>query len=1040
MNDRSPSLIVGIGASAGGLTAIESLLRTLPAETDLALVIIMHLPRDHPSALAEILARSTRLPVQFAEQGAPVLPGHIYVGTPDRTVTLIDGRLELLPRSEEIPQRPIDLFLCSLAEDRGESAAGVLLSGSGTDGTLGLQAVKQQGGFTLAQGPSDAGPLHESMPHNAIAAGAVDLVLPVEQIAPRLVEFARDQAASGAPGDPGGLGESKAALHRLLLEQVGHDFSGYKEQSFSRRVRRRMQVLRIASPADYVAALRRSPDEARLLFHDLLIGVTSFFRDPAAFAALAQQVVPRLFDGKGASDSVRIWVPGCASGEEVYSLAILLLEHQATLKQPPRVQFFATDIDATALAVARAGRYPAPLLNQVSPERLGRFFTGGPASYVVNKQVRELCVFSLHSVVRDPPFSRLDLISCRNLLIYFGSAFQNQVIPAFHFALRPGGYLFLGASENVSQHGSLFTALDRQHRIFQRRDHVKVRPHMVSLPLSDRLARSAREAEVPSAGSVAAVRRAVESRVLDRFAPPHVLVSGEGTVLHFSSRTGKYLEAAAGQPNRHLLSMARPGLRLELRAALHEAAETGRPAWRRRLTLELGEQAQLVDLVVEPLPTEGAEGGPLYLVVFKDASRAFEPVPPQPGPPGEEGVRHLELELRQTRERLQTTIEEYEGAVEELKTSNEELQSMNEELQSSNEELETSKEELQSINEELHTVNGELTARIEEVHRANSDLRNVFESTQVATVFLNEALVIRSFTPAMTRIFNLIPSDRGRPLTDIVHRLDDSGDLKGDIEAVFRTGNEVERRVHRKDKNRHYLMRILPYRSTPPAIDGALLVFVDISRLVQHEVQQQVMVEELNHRVRNMLAMITALARQILRSSGTLADFERDFMDRIQAIAKSYSQISNQEWGDVDLRSILADAAGMFQAVGGARFAIEGPVVRFSASTSLTLAMMLHELATNAAKYGALSTEGGRIAVKWSATPDGLAITWTESGGPPVKQPETSGFGSVLIRRLMDAGFGGKVTFDYQPEGLRVEMLLPADDTIYKVRDQATAT
>jgi len=1036
MEERSPSLIVGIGASAGGLAALESLLKTLPAECDLALVVIMHLPRDHPSALAEILARSTALPVSFVEHLAPVRPGHIYVATPDSTVTLVDGRLVLQPRSDETPQRPIDLFLCSLAEDRGEGAAGVLLSGSGSDGTLGLQAIKQQGGFTLVQGASDEGPQHDSMPHSALAAGVVDLELPVYQIAPRLIELARTRVV--AADDPASLDDSKAALHRLLLEQVGHDFSGYKEQSFARRVRRRMQVLRIAEPAEYVAALRRSPDEVRLLFHDLLIGVTSFFRDPAAFAALAQQVIPRLFDGKGANDQVRIWVPGCASGEEVYSLAILVLEHRDTLKLPPRVQFFATDIDAAALAVARAGRYPAPLLDKVSPQRLARFFTGVGASYVVNKQVRELCVFSQHSVVRDPPFSRLDLISCRNLLIYFGSAFQSQVIPAFHFALRPGGYLFLGASENVSQHGDFFAPLDRQHRIFQRRGHVKTRPRLATLPLTDRLAIAARTAETPSAAKAAALRSLAEGRVLDRFAPPHVLVDGEGTVLHFSGRTGKYLEAAPGQPNRHLLSMARPGLRLELRAALHEAAESGQPAWRRRLTLDVGEQAQLVDLVVEPVAPDGAGSGPLFLVVFNDASRPFEPVPAQAAVPAAEGVRHLELELRQTRERLQTSIEEYEGAVEELKTSNEELQSMNEELQSANEELETSKEELQSINEELHTVNGELTAKVEEVHRANSDLRNVFESTQVATVFLDDALVVRSFTPAMTEIFNLLPSDRGRPLTDISHRLEDCGDLEGDIATVFRSGQMVERRVRDVGHDKHYLMRILPYRSAPPRIDGALLVFIDVTRLAHHEVQQRVMVEELNHRVRNMLAVVTALAVQILRHSGSLVDFERDFLERIQAIAKSYALVSDQGWSEVELRAILADAVGMFHAEDPERFRLEGPLVRFNPSTSLTLGMVLHELATNAAKYGALSTAAGKIVVTWAVSPAGLELTWSERGGPPVLPPSRSGFGSILIKRLLEAGFSGKASFDYRPEGLQVRIELPPDDSIYVVGANST--
>ncbi len=1040
MEQRTPFVVVGVGASAGGLAALEHLLKPLTPTDDLAFIIIMHLPRTHRSALVEILARATAMPVHVAVHDAEVLPGCIHVGPPDHTVTMRDGRLVLHPRTEEVPQRPIDLLLCSLAEDCHETAVGVLLSGSGSDGTLGLQVMKQQGGLTVAQGASVDGPQYDSMPHSAVVAGVVDLELPVDQIVPRLIAFAQQLKSEGdakGGGDDSGLGEAKTGIYRLLLEQVGHDFSGYKEKSFGRRVRRRMQVRDMTSPADYAALLQESSDEVRLLFRDLLIGVTCFFRDPDAFSALEKLVIPRLFENKGPDDQVRIWVPGCASGEEVYSLAILVLEHLQTLKQPPRVQFFGTDIDAAALTAARQGSYPAPLVNQVSPARLKRFFSGGPTSYVVNKQVRELCIFSLHSVVRDPPFSRLDLISCRNLLIYFSSAFQNQVIPAFHFALRPGGFVFLGSSENVSQHGDYFEQVDRQHRIFKRSDKVKAHPRLVTLPLTQRLADATVAPDVTPAGQAAALRGLAEARILDRFAPAHVLINGDGMVLHFSARTGRYLEAATGQPNRHLLSMARSGLRLDLRAALHEAIDTGRAVSRGGITLEFGDQLQLVDLTVEPLAAS-PEGTKLFLVVLADASQPFEPQQKEMAPTSE-GVQHLELELRETRERLQTTIEEYEGGVEELKTSNEELQSTNEEMQSANEELETSKEELQSINEELHTVNSELTVKVEEVHRAHSDLRNVFESTQVATVFLNETLQIRSFTPAMTGIFNLIPSDRGRPLTDIVNRLDDSGDLKGDIEAVFRTGEPVERRVHAQGGIKHYLMRILPYRSSPPVIDGALLVFVDIARLMQHEVQQQVMVEELNHRVRNMLAMVTALARQVLRHSGSLVDFESDFLDRIQAIAKSHSLISNHGWGDVELRTILTDAVGMFQVDKNARFTLKGPVVHFNSSTALTLGMMLHELATNAAKYGALSVPDGEIAVNWRVLQKGLDIAWVESGGPSVNVPERTGFGSILIKRLMDAGFGGEATFDYRRHGLRVDMLLPNDDTVFTVGGKATA-
>jgi two-component system CheB/CheR fusion protein len=838
MDSQRPLAVVGIGASAGGLEAFEGFFRNLAADTGLAFVLVTHLARGQHSSLKEIVSRYTSIPVHEAGNGELILPNHVYVGPPDYILTVEGDSIQLHPRSSDLQRRPIDVFLSSLAEEYGENAVGILLSGGGTDGTLGIKAIKGRGGLTIAQGSNGSGPIQSGMPDNAIAAGVIDFVLPVEKMAGCLADHVQALTAplSGAAASETLNDHQEEELRRkicqILLKQVGHDFSGYKEKTFMRRVRRRMQVLQLSSLSRYAERLQDEPEEVKLLFRDLLIGVTNFFRDPGAFETLNTLVIPRLFENKGANDSVRVWIPGCATGEEVYSVAILLREHMDTLRASPKVQIFATDIDESALAVARMGRYPAPLMKNISPQRLQRFFVSDDVTYSASKEIRELCMFSVHSVVRDPPFSRIDLISCRNLLIYFGVDFQAQAIPVFHFALRPRGFLFLGTSENVSQYGDLFSAMDKKHRIFQRRDHVMAPLRLPQMALHARVGALSERGREPGA-MVAAIRRAVENRVLERYAPAHVVVNSAGDILHYSTRTGKYLEPAPGVPNRQLLVMARKGLKLELRAVLREAAENRRPATRSNITLEIDGRIQLVDIAVEPFGENDSD--PLFLVLFCDVGLPFDPADTHRNASDaseDSAIMQLEHDLREARERLQSTIEEYETAMEELKSSNEELQSMNEEMQSTNEELETSKEELQSVNEELQTVNSELNLKIEEVDRANSDLRNIFESTQIATIILDEHLVVRSFTPTVTSIFNLIASDRGRPLTDIVSHLESNADLRRDIQTVLERGESMERRVRRVG-GAQYLMRILPYRERSNRIAGALITFVDLTNIAE---------------------------------------------------------------------------------------------------------------------------------------------------------------------------------------------------------------
>ena len=1034
MATDQPFPIVGVGASAGGVEALEGFFRDMPSDTGMAFVLVTHMPRGHNTALSEIVGRFTDMPVANVRHNETVEPDHVYVCPSDHVVSIEDGRLVLEARSAEVQRRPIDVFFSSLAEARGENAIGVVLSGGGSDGALGIKTIKEHGGLTLAQGSDGSGPRQSSMPETAIATGFIDLALPVEEMASRLTEFARSHrdveplvSGEAEPGEGEDAVEAQHTIARILQNQIGHDFSGYKEKTFMRRVRRRMHIVQVVSLAGYIELLCKEPKEVTLLFRDLLIGVTNFFRDKEAFDALEQLVVPKLFEAVGAADTVRVWVPGCATGEEVYSVAILMRDYVDRLRNVPKVQIFATDIDDAALAIARAGRYPQALMGGIEQERLDRYFTHDDGSYTVSKEIRDMCIFSAHSVIRDPPFSRIDLISCRNLLIYLGPEFQSRVIPVFHFALRPGGYLFLGTSENISQYGDLFQRLDKKQRLFQRRDHVSTPLQFPLFAPSLRTAIGTGESR-RDVSTAANLRRAVETRVLDVFAPAHVVVNRDGDIVHYSARTGKYLEAAAGMPSRHLMTSARRGLRLDLRHALQEAMETRRTVVREDLAVEVDDRFQLIRLTVEPLGNDNSD--PLFLVLFNDlgapqtaselaAERSFVGA----------GSEDLDRELRDTRERLQATVEEYETALEELKAANEEMVSVNEELQSTNEELETSKEEIQSVNEELNTVNAELNGKIDELDRANADLRNLFDSTQVATVFLDHDLVIRSFTAAATRIFNLISTDRGRPLTDIASHLDNE-DLRRDARAVLERGEMIERQVLRSDGDVHYMMRILPYRAENNTIDGVLVTFVDISRVVEAEAHQRTLVQELNHRVRNMLTVVSAITKQTLKRSRSPEEFAQAIQGRIQALAASYGLLSRENWGNVALQEVLANELAQYREEAADRIAMDGPSIAFKPGAALSLGLIVHELATNAVKYGSLADPKGRVSVDWKL--DGgerrtLTLTWRESDGPAVEKPKHKGFGTELIEREVRGTLNGEVVFDYVPDGVQVRIAMPLD-------------
>lgn len=1002
MSREDTFLVVGIGASAGGIEALQGFFQGVPAELDAAFVVATHLNPDRESLLHEVLARFTSRPVTVAVQDARIEAGHVYVLPEGASLTTANGHLVLTAIAGRSERKPVDLLLASLATDFAERSVGVVLSGGDGDGTLGVKAIKEHGGITMAQGPDGFGPRHPSMPDTAISTGFIDFALPADRMGARLLDMmhaadALDQAGAASPQAGQRRADTLGEIYRLLRGQLGHDFSGYKTKTFVRRVERRMQVNDMRTMEDYLGLLRMDAQEVHALFRDLLISVTSFFRDAGAFEALAASVIPRLFENKGADDVVRLWVPGCATGEEVYSIAIVVRECIDAMSAPPRVQLFATDIDDSALSVARAARYPEALMTSVSVERRERFFHVDGDAYVVAKEVRELCIFSPHSVIRDPPFSRIDLVSCRNLLIYFGADVQSQVIPIFHYALRPGGFLFLGSAENVSQFDDLFESIEKRHRIFRRRSdstrnlRLPVGPSRGSPGYTTVMA--PRRTDIPGAG----LRQSVDQQVLDRFAPAHVVANRDGDVVYYSSRTGKYLEPPAGAPTRHLMTMARKDIRLDLRTCFRDCVESGRAASREGVTVELEDgRIQVLTLHVEAL--QGGEAADsLYLVLFVDQAAVLS---------RDEALEHLgrgssdglqvEHELRETRDRLQSTVEEYETSLEELKASNEELVSVNEELQSTNEELEASKEELQSVN---------------------------FDSTNVATVFLDRDLAIRSYTPAVGTVFNIRGSDRGRPITDLSTQLM-IPTLPEDIAKVVQHHAPIERRTTSEDGRRHYLIRVAPYQASDAQVDGVVVTFLDITSLTRSEARQRMLIAELQHRTRNLLTIVESIVRRTLRGSQGLDELSV----RLGALSRVQGLVGGQLGESIDLADILRLELEAHPLPAG-KVSISGPPVPLTYDVAQTLCMALHELTTNAVKYGALRDDGeGALEVTWhllGESEEALSLTWKESGLTVEHRDVGKGFGRELIEQALAFSLRARSSWHLEGDGVRYVLDMP---------------
>ncbi|MGZ2433067.1 CheR family methyltransferase [Rhizobium redzepovicii] len=831
-----PLVIVGIAVSGQSLSSLEQIFSEVDLGLGVSYLVAVRQQKGLSTAtVLGLLGRQNRLSVIVAADGARLLQNHIYVSGSDDVVTLEDGHIRVRPASEPVGHRgTVDTMLISLAEHAGERAIVVVLLGLDNDGTAAVAATKNFGGLSIVEIGETA---NASLEDGRGAVAIADLRLPAQSIASEIARRARNvnENEDAGIGDetPNALEAQITQIATVLRNVTSHDFHGYKRGTFNRRVHRRMQVLQIGSIDAYIERLRASRDEVQDLFQDLLIGVTQFFRDPAEFEALEREI-PKLFEGKEASDKFRVWVLGCATGEEAYSIAMLLREHVSTMDYPPEVQIFATDLDARALGIARAGRYSAAITSHVPPERLARWFVREGDTYCVVKELREMCIFSPHNIVKDAPFSRIDVLSCRNLLIYLDNELQNRVMPIFHFALRPNGILFLGSSENVTRHAKLFAPVDRKNRLFRRLETAtRIIP---DFPLSPR-PRSPDHPFSPPApmlqtGRLSATISRQAEVVAERFAPAYVVVDSHYDVLHFSGRTGRFLEPTSGTATLNLLSLAHRDLRLDLRSALQRATTEAVKVEVPRVLLRQDDRGYAVNIIVEPL---GSGDVTSLIVLFQDAGQVAEGTAPDGGRlTSEEHVQRLETDLRLTRDRLQATIEELESTNEELKSSNEEYQSINEELQSANEEMETSKEELQSVNEELQTVNGELAHRVAELDRANSDLKNLLEATQIATVFLDNDLRVRSFTPAATEIFHLLETDVGRPLDHVVSRVT-YPELLDDVRLVLRTLMPVDRKVSDPTNNRHYAARALPYRSVDNYIGGAVVTFTDLTATYEAE-------------------------------------------------------------------------------------------------------------------------------------------------------------------------------------------------------------
>ncbi|MCC5969172.1 MAG: PAS domain-containing protein [Pararhodobacter sp.] len=1141
--------VCALGASAGGLAALRTFFQNVPDDLGLAYVVITHLAPDHPSVLSDILGGCTSMPVQQVLSDLELLPDTVYVIPPDRELVIDGNNITARPFTEPRGQRaPIDMFFRSVAAGRGDGCA-IVLSGAGSDGAKGVEAIRAQGGVVFVQDPKDAE--YAMMPRNAIASGAADFVEAIPQMVDRLVEVVHSKSALRSMQGA----DAQQALQRVLAflhARTGHDFSKYKRATVLRRIYRRMQVARLQNLGSYCDYLTGNPEEAQELLGDILISVTSFFRDPEAYAALAKSAIPSLFENT-TEEGIRIWVAGCATGEEAYSLAILLLEEAERRQVSVPIQIFATDLDEGALSTAREGRYGVAIEADVSEERLARFFVREGAHYRIRREARDTVLFASHSVLKDPPFLRLDMIACRNLLIYLDSDLQRELCTMYGYALKPNGVLFLGSAETPDAAPDSFTALDREHRIYRVTQHrLKDKPMQSKFPPKYHTT-VAMPQHRPEPEDRDRRIGALHHRALEKSAPPSALVDRDFRVVHLSENAGRYLLPAAGPYTADFASLVRPELRIDVSTGLRRALEQGATTLSPAIAVGFNGSRHKVMMRISPVSENAGNPASQALVLFIDAGPAPSADDITPEQSSADDIRHLRGELNAARAQLVASRVEYETAIQELRVANEELQSINEEYQSTSEELETSKEELQSMNEELRAVNSELKSKLESISIAHSDLENMVSSTDVGTLFLDPQLRIRMFTPDVARIFNVTSADVGRALTDFTHRLNYQG-LADDAAQVLRDLSAKEQEVETQD-GEWLLIRVRPYRTIDDRIEGAVVTFIDVSErraavinknasearmraLIsatsnviysmsadwkemnqlngggllrdtttpnrewmddyihendQAQVQKQIdaaiasganfefehrvrledgstgwvqsravpivdehgavtewfgcatdvterrrseearslLIRELNHRVKNMLAVVQSIARQTRRSSATIEEFVDSFERRIRALAGAHRLLTRSEWSGSRLDELVHSSVSSFLSSKADRVHIQGPYVKLRPDASIAVAMALHELGTNALKYGSLSAAAGTLDIVWSleqgAEGARVILNWTEREGPVVKPPKKEGFGTRLLKTGIARELDGHVDLDFPPEGLQCRLEFPLE-------------
>lgn len=912
---KKPLYIVGMGGSAGSLEAFEEFFHNTPADTGLAFVLVSHLDPTHKGIMPELIQRATKMEVQQAKDGMKVQPDHVYVIPPNRDMSILHGMLQLLEPSKPRGLRmPIDFFFRHLAEDLKERSIAIIFSGMGTDGTLGVKAIKEKMGMVMVQDVNSA--KYNGMPQSAIGTGLADYVASADELPAKLLGYVDHYAGISIVREMPHPRETRTTgamqkIFALLRAQSGNDFSLYKKNTTRRRIERRMSVHQLSNINQYVRYLQENSHEIDLLFKELLIGVTSFFREPDAYEVLKEKILPELLKKRKGGDTIRVWVVGCSTGEEAYSIAIVLKECLDELKQKGiKTQIYATDIDKEAIDIARQGIYPDNIAADVSEERLQRFFTKEDEHYRIKKHIRDGIVFAPQNILTDPPFTKLDMLSCRNLLIYLNAETQKKLLPLFHYTLNPGGILFLGSSETIGGYTDLFSPLDNKWKIFKRRETTLARRELIEFPTS-RLPFEARTMEdaITQKEPEVNITETAKAFILQNIAPPVVLINDKGDILYLTRKTGKYLEPPVGKANMNIYAMAREGLRMELGIAIRKVAAEGKSTTMKDLRVKTNGDHQMINLTVSPFDEPEAMHG-LMMVQFEDVEMpSVEALPSRKRSKSASRLEainsDLEKDLQSTKEHLQTVIEEMETSQEELKSANEELQSTNEELQSTNEEMVTSKEELQSLNEELTTLNAELQSKNEELSEANNDMKNLLNSTQTPTIFLDNSLKIKRFTPYATKIASLIQSDVGRPITDIVLNLDYK-DLVKDVKTVLQTLVFKETSVQTEDGS-WYRMRIIPYRTADNIIDGVVITFTDITDLKKVQEQMTERTEYAESIIRTVREPMVVLSGD-LRVVSANPSFYRTFkVTPKETEGQLLYDLGNGQWNIPALRHLLED-------------------------------------------------------------------------------------------------------------------------------------